>query len=91
MNSFYQVQNKSFALILATASLLSGVVGISSSVSAAQLESTAVSAVNIQKIAQASNCPRYAGGGRLEAYIETTNFYIHICNKKRQSVLHWDF
>ncbi|OCQ98882.1 hypothetical protein BCD64_22825 [Nostoc sp. MBR 210] len=82
MNSFYQVQNKSFALILATASLLSGVAGISSSVSAAQLESTPVSTVNSQKIAQASNCPRYAGGGRLEAYIETTNFYIHICNKK---------
>ncbi|MBD2455567.1 hypothetical protein H6G80_15945 [Nostoc sp. FACHB-87] len=82
MNSFYQVQNKSFVFILATASLLSGIVGISSSANAAQLESTPVSTVNSQTIAQASNCPSYAGGGRLEAYFETKNFHIYICNKR---------
>ncbi|MBU7584470.1 MAG: hypothetical protein KAF91_16410 [Nostoc sp. TH1S01] len=54
--------------------LLTGIVGTSSSASAAQT-------VSNQIIANAYTCPRYAGGGQLEAYIETTNFYIHICNK----------
>ncbi|MBD2440355.1 hypothetical protein H6G69_26795 [Nostoc sp. FACHB-110] len=84
MTNFQQIQNKSFSLILAAtcgaASLLTGIAGTSSA-SAAQLESTPVSAVNSQIIAKTSVCPRYAGGGRLEAYFETTNFYIHICNK----------
>ncbi|BAY16935.1 hypothetical protein NIES21_27690 [Anabaenopsis circularis NIES-21] len=84
MNSFYQTKNKSFSLILATASLLAGIVGISSSASAAQLEATPVSAVNSQMIAKATSCPRYAGGGTLEAYFETANFHIYICNKNRK-------
>lgn len=86
MNSFHQIQNKSLSLILATAcgaaALLTGIVGTSSSASATQLESTQVSTVHNQLIANAYTCPQYAGGGRLEAYIETTNFYIHICNKR---------
>jgi len=85
MNSFQQIQNKSLSLILATAcgaaSLITGIIGTSSSVGAVELASTQVSTVNSQIIANAYTCPRYAGGGRLEAYIETSNFYIHICNK----------
>ncbi|MBE9004287.1 hypothetical protein IQ259_04400 [Fortiea sp. LEGE XX443] len=82
MNSFHQTQNKLFGIILATASLLTGIVGTSSSAIAAPLLSTQLSAVNSKMIANAYSCPWHAGGGRLEAYIETTNFYIHICNKR---------
>jgi uncharacterized membrane protein len=86
MNSFQQIQNKSFALILATAcgtSLLTGMFGSSSAI-ALQLDSTKLSVENSETIASAYTCPKYAGGGILEAYIETTNFYIHICNKRGQ-------
>jgi hypothetical protein len=79
MNSFNKTQNKSLSLILATTcgavSVLTGIVGSSSAAIASQKLSTP------QIIAQAYTCPGYAGGGRLEAYIETTNFYIHICRR----------
>jgi hypothetical protein len=72
--------NKSFALILATASLLTGTFGTSSSAVASELVATKVSAINTH-IASASTCPKYAGGGILEANIETRNFSIYICKR----------
>jgi len=73
--------NKSFPLILATASLLTGTFGTSSSAVASELVATKVSAINTQIIASASTCPKYAGGGILEANIETRNFSIYICKR----------
>jgi len=73
--------NKSFALILATASLLTGTFGTSSSAVASELVATQASAINTQIIASASTCPKYAGGGILEANIETRNFSIYICKR----------
>ncbi|MBW4475507.1 MAG: hypothetical protein KME54_01210 [Tolypothrix brevis GSE-NOS-MK-07-07A] len=73
--------NKSFALILATASLLTGTFGTSSSAVASELVATQASPINTQIIASASTCPKYAGGGILEANIETRNFSIYICKR----------
>ncbi|MBW4608532.1 MAG: hypothetical protein KME22_15315 [Hassallia sp. WJT32-NPBG1] len=81
MNSFNQKQNKLFSLILATASLLAGTFGTSSSVVASEVMATKASAINTGIIASASTCPKYAGGGTLEAQIETRNFSIYICQK----------
>ncbi|MBD2607254.1 hypothetical protein H6G81_22675 [Scytonema hofmannii FACHB-248] len=73
--------NKSFPLILATASLLTGTFGTSSSAVASELVATQASAINTEIIASASTCPKYAGGGTLEANIETRNFSIYICKR----------
>jgi hypothetical protein len=73
--------NKSFALILATASLLTGTFGTSSSAVASELVATQASPINTEIIASASTCPKYAGEGILEAQIETRNFSIYICKK----------
>ncbi|MBW4642968.1 MAG: hypothetical protein KME23_08240 [Goleter apudmare HA4340-LM2] len=75
MNNSYQKQKSSLAIALATAcgaaSLLAGTLGASSA-QASEL------------IASASVCPKYAGGGQLEAYIETRNFSIHLCRRRGQ-------
>ncbi len=73
--------NKSFPLILATVSLLTGTFGTSSSAVASELMSTKGSPINTEIIASASTCPKYAGGGILEANIETRNFSIYICKR----------
>ncbi len=73
--------NKSFPLILATASLLTGTFGTSSSAVASELVATQALPINTQIIASASTCPKYAGGGILEANIETRNFSIYICKR----------
>ncbi|GAX44046.1 hypothetical protein NIES4075_50630 [Tolypothrix sp. NIES-4075] len=73
--------NKSFLLILATASLLTGTFGTSSSAVASELVATQASSINTEIIASASTCPKYAGGGILEAQIETRNFSIYICKR----------
>jgi hypothetical protein len=73
--------NKSFLLILATASLLTGTFGTSSSAVASELVATQASPINTEIIASASTCPKYAGGGILEANIETRNFSIYICKR----------
>ncbi|MFN6568152.1 hypothetical protein A6770_05465 [Nostoc minutum NIES-26] len=86
MKGFNHKQNKTFSIILATAcgatSLLAGTLGTSSAAVASQLIPTHDSPANSQIAANTYTCPRYAGGGLLEAYIETPNFAIYICNKR---------
>lgn len=83
MKNFHSKQNKSRSVIFATAcgvaSLLAGTLGTSASAVASQY-----SPANSQVVANAYTCPRYAGGGLLEAYIETPNFAIYICNRRGQ-------
>lgn len=88
MKGFNRKQNKSFSIILATvcgaASLLTGTLGTSSFAVASQLIPSERSLANSQIAVNPYTCPRYAGGGLLEAYIETPNFAIYICNKRGQ-------
>lgn len=88
MNSFSQKLKKSLPRILAmicgTTSLLSAIAATSSFAVASQSTANQHSSVNNQVLANAYTCPRYAGGGLLEAYVETPNFYIYICNKRGQ-------
>ncbi|MBH8561790.1 hypothetical protein I8748_06305 [Nostoc sp. CENA67] len=88
MNSWNQKLKKSLPIILATTcgvtSLLTAIVGTSSFAVASESTTNQHSQVNNQLIANAYTCPRYAGGGLLEAYVETPNFQIYICNKRGQ-------
>jgi hypothetical protein len=60
MNSLDQKQNKSFSLILATASLLAGTFGTSFSAVASEVMATKASGINTEILASASTCPKYA-------------------------------
>ncbi|AFY32853.1 hypothetical protein [Calothrix sp. PCC 7507] len=68
MNSFNQKLQKSLPVVLATAC---GVASL--------LAGTSFSAVASEQIA---TCPKSAGGGQLSAYIETSNFYIYLCQRR---------
>lgn len=88
MNNFNQKLQKSLPLALATAcgaaSLLAGTFGTFSTATGSELTANHSSVINSQTIASASTCPKSAGGGQLEAYAETSNFSIYLCQKRGQ-------
>jgi hypothetical protein len=86
MNNSQQKAKALFYLSLATgtASLLAGTLITATAATASQLPATQSPVSNNQIIANASVCPKYAGGGQLEAYIETRNFHIHLCRRRGQ-------
>jgi hypothetical protein len=85
MNKLNQKPKRSLAIVLATtcgvASLLSAIFDTSDSAFASEFIATKSLAAKNDIIANAYTCPRYAGGGKLDAYIETPNFDIYICKK----------
>jgi hypothetical protein len=88
MNTFNQKLQKSLPLALAAAcgaaSLLAGTFGTFSTAMGSELTANHNSVINSQTIATASTCPKSAGGGKLEAYIETSNFSIYLCQRRGQ-------
>ncbi|BAT55832.1 hypothetical protein NOS3756_48250 [Nostoc sp. NIES-3756] len=83
MNIYSHKQMKSLLLTLATAcgTALSFTTTFNSAI-ASELTASTNSVVNSKTIAQVRSCPKYAGGGRLAAQIETRNFLIHFCNRR---------
>lgn len=83
MNTYSCKQMKSLLLTLATVcgTALSFTTTFNSAI-ASELMPSRNSAVNSTTIAQARSCPKYAGGGRLAAQIETRNFLIHFCDRQ---------
>ncbi|MBD2500666.1 hypothetical protein H6G83_08545 [Anabaena azotica FACHB-119] len=82
MNIYPNKQMKYLLLILATTGTALSFASIFNSASASELTVNVNSVVNNKTIAQARTCPKYAGGGRLSAQVETRNFLIHICDRQ---------
>lgn len=84
MNTFKHKSQKSLAIALSTASLLAATFGTFSTAIGSELTANHSSVINSQTIASASTCPKSAGGGQLDAYIETSNFSIYLCKRRGQ-------
>ncbi|MBD2252943.1 hypothetical protein H6G14_16800 [Nostoc parmelioides FACHB-3921] len=85
MNIYSQKKMKSLLFILATTlgTSLSFTGSVNSAI-ASELTANKNSAVNVGNIASLRTCPKYAGGGRLSARIETPNFIIHLCERRKK-------
>lgn len=83
MNIFPNRQMKSLLLILATTcGTALSIFGTVNFAVASELTANKNSAVNSRNIARVSTCPKYTGGGKLFAKIETRNFIIHLCDRR---------
>ncbi|MDM9380587.1 hypothetical protein QUB80_07695 [Chlorogloeopsis sp. ULAP01] len=85
MNKVNQKAKRSLSIVLTTtcgvASLLTAIFNTTYSAFASEFIATKSLAAKNDIIANAYTCPQYAGGGKLDAYIETPNFNIYICKK----------